>query len=54
MYTETIEEAIKIFNQIRYDIENCFELKEVYVVSNLEYYVRIKDSRERIYIEEIK
>jgi hypothetical protein len=55
MYTETIEEAKKLFNQIKIDIKNCYgAIEEIYTDNEFEYYVKLKDSDDRIYIEEIK
>ena len=53
-YTETFEEAKKLFNQMKKDINNVLNVVEVIEDNELEYYVECKNSYDRIYIEEIK
>lgn len=53
-YTETYEEAKKLFNQMKKDIHKVLIVLEVFEDEEDEYYVECRDSLERIYIEEIK
>lgn len=53
-YTETFEEAKKLYNQMKKDIIKNLHVIEVIEEEENEYYVECRDSLERIYIEEIK
>ena len=53
-YTETFEEAKKLFDEMKKNINKVLVVVEVFEEEENEYYVECRDSLERIYIEEIK